>query len=405
MEHNDLPVGSRIRQARERVGMSRPVLGGLVGRSAEWVKAIESGRLQTPKLHMLTKLAEALDISDLAELTGNGEAVPVSRYAVGPAHGALNEVRAALMDYRLSMDTRPVNLTHLRERLAAAWHLRHSSPDHRTQVGSILPGLIRDAQRAVRARWGAERRDARRVLAGVYQLADFYVAYQPAPELVWLVADRAVTEGQDADDPYAMAAGAWALVQALRESGRWDEAISVAHDGAAQLEPYMESAPDDWRGMVGALQAENALTYARKGRHGEAWRYWESAYEIARKLRPNYRHIQSSFSLAVMQANALSLGVDLRRNGEALKAARELDPNQIVSVPRRSRHLIEVARAYAQQGESASVLGILTKAERTAPETVQFNGWARDLILKLRDQPPTGEIPAVRALARRVGIR
>ncbi|QIZ39479.1 XRE family transcriptional regulator [Saccharopolyspora sp. ASAGF58] len=385
--------------------MSRPVLGGLVGRSAEWVKAIESGRLQTPKLHMLTKLAEALDISDLAELTGNGEAVPVSRYAVGPAHGALNEVRAALMDYRLSMDTRPVNLTHLRERLAAAWHLRHSSPDHRTQVGSILPGLIRDAQRAVRARWGAERRDARRVLAGVYQLADFYVAYQPAPELVWLVADRAVTEGQDADDPYAMAAGAWALVQALRESGRWDEAISVAHDGAAQLEPYMESAPDDWRGMVGALQAENALTYARKGRHGEAWRYWESAYEIARKLRPNYRHIQSSFSLAVMQANALSLGVDLRRNGEALKAARELDPNQIVSVPRRSRHLIEVARAYAQQGESASVLGILTKAERTAPETVQFNGWARDLILKLRDQPPTGEIPAVRALARRVGIR
>ncbi|MEU5847416.1 helix-turn-helix domain-containing protein [Saccharopolyspora shandongensis] len=405
MEHNDLPVGTRIRQARERAGMSRPVLAGLVDRSAEWLKAVESGRLQTPKLHMLTKLAEALGISDLAELTGNGEAVSISRYAVGPAHGALNEVRAALMDYRLSSDTRPVNLAHLRERLVAAWDLRHSSPDHRTKVGAILPGLIRDAQRAVRSRWGEERRDARRVLAGVYQLADFYVAYQPAPELVWLVADRAVTEGQDADDPYAMAAGAWALVQALRESGRWDEAISVAHDGAAQLEPYLESAPDDWRGMVGALRAENALTYARKGRHGEAWRYWESAYEIARKLGPSYRHIQSSFSLAIMHANALSLGVDLRRSGEALKAARELDPNQIVSVPRRSRHLIEVARAYAQHDESASVLEILARAERTAPETVRFNGWARDLTLKLRDQPPTGERAAVRELARRVGVR
>lgn len=385
--------------------MSRRVLGGLVGRSAEWVKAIESGRLQTPKLHMLTKIAEALDISDLAELTGNGEAVSVSRYAVGPAHGALNDVRAALVDYRLSSDTRPVNLAHLRERLAAAWHLRHSSPDHRTKVGAILPSLIRDAQRAVRARWGEERRDARRVLAGVYQLADFYVAYQPAPELVWLVADRAITEGQDADDPYAMAAGAWALVQALREAGRWDEALSVAHDGAAQLEPYMESAPDDWRGMVGALRAENALTYARKGRHGEAWRYWESAYEIARKLGPSYRHTQSSFSLAIMHANALSLGVDLRRSGEALKAAGGLDPDQIVSVPRRSRHLIEVARAYAQHGESASVLEVLDQAERTAPETVRFNGWARDLTLKLLDQPPTGERTAVRELARRVGIR
>lgn len=404
MEHNDLPVGSRIRQARERSGISRRVLGGLVGRSPEWVKAVESGRLQTPKLHMLTKIAGALDISDLAELTGNGEAVSISRYAIGPAHGALNDVRAALMDYRLSSDTRPVDLAHLRERLAAAWHLRHSSPDHRTQVGAVLPNLIRDAQRAVRARWGEERRNARRALAGVYQLADFYVAYQPAPELVWLVADRAVTEGQDADDPYAMAAGAWALVQALRESGRWDEAISVAHDGAAQLEPYMESASADWRGMVGALRAENALTCARKGRHGDAWRYWESAYEIARKLGPSYRHVQSSFSLPIMQANALSLGVDLRRNGEALNAARRLDPDDIVSIPRRSRHLIEVARAYAANGENAAMLETLARAERTAPETVRFNGFARDLALKLLDHPPTGEQRAVRELATKIGI-
>ena len=41
-------VGQRIRHHRERAGMSRPVLGGLVGRSAEWVKAVESGRLLAP---------------------------------------------------------------------------------------------------------------------------------------------------------------------------------------------------------------------------------------------------------------------------------------------------------------------------------------------------------------------
>ena len=34
-------VGRRIRHYRERAGLSRPVLGGLVGRSAEWVKAVE----------------------------------------------------------------------------------------------------------------------------------------------------------------------------------------------------------------------------------------------------------------------------------------------------------------------------------------------------------------------------
>ncbi len=195
MSSNGPSVGARIRQARERAGMSRRVLGGLVNRSAEWVKAVETGRLQTPKLQMLTKLAHVLDVRDLAELTGNDEAVSVSRFAPGAAHQALYDVQAALTEYRLTPDTRPVDLAHLAERLASAWKVRHSSPDHRTQLGALLPDLIRDAQRAVRAPRGEERRDARRILAGVYQLADFYVAFQPVPELVRLVADRAVTEG------------------------------------------------------------------------------------------------------------------------------------------------------------------------------------------------------------------
>jgi hypothetical protein len=50
--------------------MSRPVIGGLVGRSAEWVKAVETGRLQVPRLPMLLKIAQALDVRGLAELTG-----------------------------------------------------------------------------------------------------------------------------------------------------------------------------------------------------------------------------------------------------------------------------------------------------------------------------------------------
>lgn len=383
--------------------MSRRVLGGLVDRSAEWVKAVESGRLQTPKLQMLTKLAQALEIRDLAELTGEGEAVSVSRFAPGVAHRALSEVQAALTEYRLAPDARPVSAAYVAERLEMAWKVRHSSPDHRTQLGALLPDLIRDAQRAVRTNSGTERRHARRVLAGVYQLADFYVAFQPAPELVWLVADRAITEAQEADDPYAMAAGAWAMVQALRESGRWEEAISVARDGAAQLEPYLESAPDDWRGMVGALRAENALTYARRGRHGGAWHHWESAYGIARKLGGGYRHVQSSFGLPVMKAHAVTLGVELRRGGEAAQAA-NFDPGEIVSVPRRARHMIEVARVNALQDDQAAVLATLDRAERTAPETARFNGWARELTHTLLNRPPNGEASAVRSLAQRIGV-
>lgn len=398
-----LPVGERIKLHRERAGMSRPVLAGLLGRSAEWLKAVESGRIQTPRLEMLLRIAQVLELDDLAELTGNGRAVPVTVYA-GQRHAALSAVQSALTGYRISLTPEPVSVTHLAERLHTAWQVRHSSPDHRTQLGSLLPGLIRDAQMAVRSLSGPERREARRVLSGVYQLADFYVAYQPSPELVWMVADRALTEAQEADDPYAIAGGAWAMVQALRDAGRWDEAVSLATDAQRQLLPHLDEAPADWRGMVGALDAEIAYVHARRGRHGEAWAHWEAAERIANGLGAAYRHTQSSFSQSVMRAHAVTLGVELRRIGEARRAAETLDPLKIPSLARRSRHLIEVARVHALDDDRAAVLATLDQAQRVAPETISYNGFARDMLIDLSKRPPAGKRAAVADLNSRVGL-
>jgi transcriptional regulator with XRE-family HTH domain len=396
-------VGQRIKDARERAGLSRPVLAGLIGMSTEWLKRVENGRIQTPRLEMLAQIADALGMSDVAELTGNGFAVPVSVYA-GPRHAALGAVQAALTDYRITPAAQPPNIEHLGLQLANAWRVRHSSSDHRTQLGALLPSLIRDAQQAARTTEGEQRRDARRVLAGVYALTDFYVAYQPSPELVWMVADRSLTEGQEADDPYATAGGAWAMVQALRDSGRWEEAIALADDAAGQLAPYLENAPDDWRGMVGALEAEIAYVWARRGRHGEAWARWERAEQVARQLGPSYRHVQSSFSLPVIKAHAVTLGVELRHPGEALRHAEAFEPADIASVPRRSRHLIEVARAYHQRDERVASWAMLSQSARAAIETIRYNGYAREMLVDLRSRPPTGLAADVTALCEQVGI-
>ncbi|WP_306363692.1 helix-turn-helix domain-containing protein [Nocardia sp. CC227C] len=399
-----MTIGQRIRIQRERAGISRPVLAGLLGRSVEWVKAVENGRLQTPRLPMLLRIAQALELDDLATLTGDGHAVPVTVFA-GARHPALTEVQTALTDYRLISDDRTVSPRHLTERLRTAWRIRHSSPDHRTQLGALLPGLIRDAQHA--ARTSEERREARRARAGVYQLADFYVAYQPAPELVWMVADRAMSEGYEADDPYVIACSAWAMVQALRDSGRWEEAIALARSAIDQLDPYLhrEATPDDWRGITGALEAEIAYVFARRGRCGEAWAGWERADKIARQLGTSYRHVQTSFSLPVMAAHATTLGVELHRPGEALRSARSFEPDQIVSLPRRSRHLIEVARAYLQRDEETAALMMLIESERTAPETIRYNGYAREMLGELSKKPPTGMRAEVREFSRKMGFR
>ncbi|APE36397.1 transcriptional regulator [Nocardia mangyaensis] len=398
------PIGLRIKRHRERAGISQRVLADRVNRSTDWVKQVENGRMQPPKLPMLLAIADALGLADLAELTGNGHAVSVNLYA-GEKHAALGDVQAALTDFRRPPAGRSHNVAHIAERLRAAWEVRHSSPDHRTQLGTILPSLIRDAQAAARTP-GPHRREARRVLAGVYQLADFYVAYQRDAALVWMVADRALNEAYEADDPYLIACSTWAMVQALRDSGRWEEALDQIDASTELLTPYLDrdETPDDWRGIVGALEAEAALVHGRRGRHGDAWAAWDRADRWAQALGPDYRHVQTSFSQAIQTANAVTLGVDLRRSGEALRAARDLDAAAIPSVPRRSRHLIEVARAYDQRDEHAAVLALLDSSQRTAPETISYNGFARQLLLGLLKKPPAGMSKDVRQLCQRVGV-
>ncbi len=170
--------------------------------------------------------------------------------------------------------------------------------------------------------------------------------------------------------------------------------------------PWLDRAPDDdWRGMWGALQYEVGYTYARAGRYGQAWGYWEWANEMARRLGPRYRHVQTSFSTAVMTAHAETLDVELRRPGDAVRTANGFDAGEIPSLARRSRHLIEVARARHQRQERAGTHAMLDAAERTAPETVRFNGYAREMLLSLAAAPPGGLRDEVRALCGRVGVR
>ena len=58
----------------------------------------------------------------------------------------------------------------------------------------MLPPLMVDAQRLVRTAGTPARREAsHRLLADVYHLGQLYLCYQDAPELLWVVVDRAMS--------------------------------------------------------------------------------------------------------------------------------------------------------------------------------------------------------------------
>jgi transcriptional regulator with XRE-family HTH domain len=374
--------GQRVQRCRERNGQTRALVGGLVGRSAEWVKAIEKGRLQIPRLPLLLRLADVLGVEDLAELTGD-ERVTASSYSKA-AHAALPAVRAALTTYDFAHDDEePDSAATLVRRVEEAWRLWHSVGDHRTRVAVVIPDLLADLHRAARALDGTERRRVLVALAETYHLAQLYLSFQPVPELVMLTGDRSMSAAQDADSPRAIAAAAWYMNHVFRDAGERHEArVDLAMKAADLLRP--DDRPEDLA-RWGLLHLAAALSFARVGQRGNAERFWDRADDAARRLGDDYVHPYLIFGRSMVDAYAITMNADLVRAGDAVGAAEAFDLSTMPSATRRSFHLIESARAYSMQGERVAVVHLLKRALQESPETARFNLFARSTVLDLAE--------------------
>ncbi|MFF8828423.1 helix-turn-helix domain-containing protein [Streptomyces sp. NPDC015131] len=399
-----LVFGQRMQILRERRGMSRVVLAGLLGRSPAWVKQVEKGQIQAPGVETVLRIAEALRVRDLADLTGLP--VRIDLFA-GPGHPRLAAVRAAVDALPLTTALQAPPVEHLRARLARAWSARHSSPHHREVVGALLPDLIRDALLAVRqAERPADWRAAQAVLSEVYSLAQFFVAYQPDAALLWRIAERSMVAAQQSDDPHTVGIAAWLLAQAHRDSGpaHYDPADAVTREALAYLTPLLPDAGDDVLAIAGALEFEAGYTAARRGETGAAWRHWDTARQMADRLPAGYFHPVTSFSRAIMGAHAVTVAVELHQGGESVRQAARADAATIPSRPRRARHRIEEARGFRLDGQPDVALATLAQAHEAAPETVRYNGYARSIILEETQAPAAGRRRRAAELAEKVGL-
>ncbi|MFD1830639.1 helix-turn-helix domain-containing protein [Streptomyces desertarenae] len=399
-----IAFGERLRILRVRRGMSRPVLAGLLGRSPSWLKQVERGEIHTPPLPMVLRIAEVLRVRNLSDLTGD-QSMPVDLF-VGPGHPRLPEVRAAVDAFPVAgTDRQAPDAAHLRARLARAWSARHSAPNHREVVGSMLPDLIRDAQLAVgQADTGPERRAAHAVLAEVYSLSQFFLAYQPDGALLWRVAERGMVAAQESEDPHTLGMAAWLAAEAHRDAGHYDGADAVTLECLRHLEPHLADGGDDVLAMAGALRVAAGYTAARRGDTGAAWGWWDKADRIAQALPADYYHPVTSFSRAVMGAHAVTLAVELHSGGESVRQAARADARCIPSRPRRARHRIEEARGYQLDGQSDTALATLEKAHENAPETIRYNGYARRIILEETEAKSPERRRRASELAMKVGV-
>jgi transcriptional regulator with XRE-family HTH domain len=377
-----LPVGKRIKFYRERAGKTRAVLAGHVGKSPGWVKAIETGRLLPPRLPMLVKLAEFLDVTDLLELTGS-VSLPTALFSAAE-HPALSVVRRAV-------DTAPLGdsegslptVEYVAAALAAGWRARDKRGDHRTALGELLPSLVSHASLAASHPDCPDRRRALALYASALNLVQMYAAYQGDGNLVWRVSERSLAAARAAGDAVAIGQAAWFLVQAFRESGQWDSAQVMTEEALRLLSPVRDDSPTTAAAWV-AMAFHAAITHARAGEASDAWHWFDRAEAVAATLPPGLWSSPTSASARVVPIHGVTVAVELRQHGTALRWAERIEPGDIPARPRRARHLIEVARAHAMRKEQGRVVELIREAVECAPETPRWNRETHDLVRDLQ---------------------
>ncbi|AJC60393.1 hypothetical protein GZL_07843 [Streptomyces sp. 769] len=347
-----------------------------------------------------------MQVSDLAVITGDSsevtQPVPLGRLS----HPAMPGIWSAVMGRSLTLEStsRSIDVAILQGQVDQTWKLWHASQRQRTEVGALLPDLIRQAESAARTTEGAERRRALVALSDVYRLVGQATAYVAPAELAWVVADRALTAAQTADDPAAIAAAAWNMGNILRETAYPEEALRVVAEAADLIRPHLDEAPEDWRGIYGALQLHAAVTAARDGREGEAWRYWDAGDQVAKSLPAAYVHPSTVFGRANVDFHGVSVATDLRKSGQALSRADDINPDVMPSVERRSRLWVEVARGHLQRGDRTAALHVMGVACKVSNETVAYTPSARAVAADLWRKAPRAFRDEAARLAEAVGV-
>jgi transcriptional regulator with XRE-family HTH domain len=393
-----------LRVHRERAGMSRAVLASLANCSPESVKKWETGERGIPQTRFLARLALALGLTDIRELTGGPVGMPVT---TGYVHlPVIDSVKSTVRTIVYApVPARAPEPLELEQRIDAAWRIWHASPYQRTQAGELIPRLITDVHAAVRLAATIEtRRKASASMTQLYALTQLLIGYVCEADLYWTVADRVQMAARDADDPVSLGLAAWCHAVGLRYTADPHESITMATDAINELTPFATGEDTEVSALIGALHLHAATSFAQDGHAGDAWRHWDQADSTASRLPDGYWHRATVFSRQNVRVHAVAIGAELSRMGDALGHADQIDPDEVPSTERASRLLIDSAKAYHHRGETAAAVSRLQAALRRGPENTRVIPAARSLVLDLVAKRPASLASEVNELAEKMGV-
>ncbi|MEW2498170.1 hypothetical protein AB0942_32235 [Streptomyces nodosus] len=399
-ESDDLAVriGSNVEWHRRRRGLSKAHLSRLVGRTDKWLCLLEQEGRGALRVDNLINLARAMRIDDLSSLVGRRFGTTGLEL---PEHPAVPEVRRALTQSLLEPlpDVAPCPEERLESRIRYAWETWHVSRTQNTQLGLLLPELLRDVTALTRTASGAQRRKAYAIATSVHLLGQRFAYGVRAMTLAAQFTDRALSAADHSENTYLMALAGWGSAMtslAARQPQEAEETALVA------LRHLAQPASVDEMSLRGALLLFAAMGAAGERRSLDAWRHWKAARRVAARVG-GHVGVETMFGSTNVGIYAVAINVECGKSSAAVTRAAELNPKQIPSTNRRAQHYIDLARGHHQAGDYDSAREALLDSERASAETIEFNPEGRQLLAKLLEDRAIDE--EIAGLAERIGLR
>jgi transcriptional regulator with XRE-family HTH domain len=395
-------IGTNIAAYRRAAGVSRQSLANGIGKSVQWVNGVEQGRLGAERLTDLINIATVVGCK-LEDLLGR----PIDTLAptTPPRTEAVAAVREVMMRAVVPQlpTSPPVSLDDVGNRVAQAWTTWHSSPTAHSVLGRLLPDLLSDANTAYLT--ADDRRHAARSLSGAYQITRQWLHHLPEGDLAWVAAERAMNTAREADDPHLIALGAWALSGSYRRAGQQDEATRLCLSAADELKRRLDADPTstDLIADYGMLHLAAAVSAAQSDEDGRAWALHRVAEDAARSLGAAYNPWHM-FCRGNVDIHALAISAELGRADAIVEYSSRLDIDQVPSVERKSRVLVDTARGYVQRKEDEAAVLVLLDAEKVSSEEVRDSTLVREMLREMLFRDHARARPHVRGLARRCGL-
>jgi transcriptional regulator with XRE-family HTH domain len=413
-------LGQQLRFIREEKGLSREDLAVRTGfdLSAVYIKQIENGARPVQKASTLATLARALDLDNIAELTGGltwsiGHPEDLGR----SIHPATERMRRMLHRPHLGGPApdlevaSPAALDELQQRCDEMWRIWHTAPMLYSTIASSLPGLMETAEKTVAAVSGtapaeqAQRRRAWGLLAQAHHLARQWLRKVQEYNLAEIAAHRALVAAQQADDPLLIAFTGWNFAGLHNASGRYEDGQAVCEESIAFLRGLSVTQHDPrLTGMVGALRLYESISLARQFDGDGAWALWREADEIARGLGPDFWDDWTTFGRSNINFYAVGILVELGTGEAAIDRAGDVDVASMPCRERQSRYLIDVGKAHFGRGEDDAALAVLRQAEEAGPEEMAYSFYGRDVVRSLVRRSRVTDRRALMDFAKRLQV-